>query len=211
MGIAVVYRQRGAHHRGRGWLRHRGARCDDSTGRTHRPRRSGVHLHRGGRVPATAVRLRRGGSVRRRDPRRGSVVSLRADGEVRLAVRNAHPPGAQALAVGETAPRSGLAWTIDAPTGRPWRRRAATRPRELCAWKWKQRRCSPSADTAVSMLPPPSPSAITFSPRITGPTPSAPQRYAKPQSGYSTQRSMRSSGDSPPHDNSRFVTCPSAA
>jgi hypothetical protein len=33
----------------------------------------------------------------------------------------------------------------------------------------------------------------------------------KPQSGYSTQRSMRSSGNSPPHDNSRFVACPSAA
>jgi purine-nucleoside phosphorylase len=34
--------------------------------------------------------------------------------------------------------------------------------RELCAWKWKQRRCSPLAGTATSMWPPPSRSAITF-------------------------------------------------
>ena len=193
MEIAVVYRRRGTDHRRRGRLRHPGARRDNSAGRAHCPRRPGIHLHRGGRMPAIAVRLRRDGCVHRRDPRRGSVASLRAGREIRLAVRNASPTGWHRRWQPAGLPRS-LAWPGPSMllTGKPWRRRAATRPRELCAWKWKQRPCSPSAGIAASMWPPGLRSAITFLPRIAGPTPSAQPRSAKPQSGCSTPPSTHS-------------------
>jgi uridine phosphorylase len=83
--IAVVYRQRGPHRRRGRWLRYRGARRDDSAGRTHRPRRPGVSNHY---APAEKF-------ARPSETLTGRLT--------------------QALTAGRTAPQSGLAWTIDAP------------------------------------------------------------------------------------------------
>jgi hypothetical protein len=53
--------------------------------------------------------------VHRRDPRRGSVASLRACREVRPAIGNAHRPADSGADGRQDCPQSGLAWTIDAP------------------------------------------------------------------------------------------------
>ena len=111
----------------------------------------------------------------------------------------------QAQAAGGTEPQSGVAWTIDAPYQETVAEARSYQAEGVVCVEVEAAALFTVANTAASMWPPPSSSAITFSPRIAGLTPSALQRSAKPQSGYSTPPCTHLAGMNLRARNSRFV------